>query len=83
MNLGFVTLYFVFLLSAGSTVWLILMQEPKGGGISDLFGSGGGSAADLFGGGRQGGARIKRLTWISSGVFTGSIVLMSLLGRGI
>jgi len=82
MDLGFVTLYFFFLASAAATVWLVLVQEPKGGGISDLFGGGGGGPTDLFGGGRQGGARIKRLTWISASVFAGTILLMALLGPG-
>ena len=52
---------------------IILLQEPKGGGLAEAFG---GQGAQTFGV-RAGG--INRATFIVAGIFIGSAILLHLL----
>ncbi len=68
-------LYTLFFLSAALLIFIILIQEGKGGGIADAFG---GAGAQTFGV-RAGG--VNKVTMILFGVFLISAVVLNLFGR--
>lgn len=68
-------LYILFVLAAIVLVVVILLQEGKGGGLTDALGT---SGQATFGVGHSG---INRFTGITAGVFLGSALLIHLLNR--
>jgi preprotein translocase subunit SecG len=63
----------IFLLSSIFMVFIILLQEPKGGGLAEAFG---GMGAETFGV-KTGG--VNRLTLTVAGFWVGSAVMLQLL----
>jgi protein translocase SecG subunit len=61
----------LFFVSAALLTVVVLLQEPKGGGLAEAFG---GMGAETFGV-KSGG--INRFTFLLAGVFCGSAVLIS------
>lgn len=77
--MGFLTnlLYVVFSLSAFLLIVVVLLQEPKGGGLAEAFG---GSGAETFGVRERG---INKFTATVAGVFLASAVFIHMTsGRG-
>lgn len=68
-------LYILFVLAAIVLVVVILLQEGKGGGLTDALGT---SGQATFGVGHSG---INRFTGVAAGVFLGSALLIHLLNR--
>lgn len=56
----------------------VLMQSPKGGGLSAAFG-GAGSSPDSFIGTRQAANLLTKTTWWSAGIFMGLAYLLQLM----
>ena len=65
--------WILFFVSACSLVFLILLQEPKGGGLSEAFG---GVGAETFGVKSTG---VNRVTMALAAIFLGSAVMVQLL----
>jgi protein translocase SecG subunit len=61
----------LFFVSAALLTIVVLLQEPKGGGLAEAFG---GMGAETFGV-KSGG--INRFTFLLAGVFCGAAVLIS------
>jgi preprotein translocase subunit SecG len=57
----------------------VLLQSPKGGGLSATFG-GAGSSPDSFIGTRQAANLLTKTTWWSAGLFMGLAYLLQLMG---
>ncbi|HXE59840.1 MAG TPA: preprotein translocase subunit SecG [Gemmatimonadaceae bacterium] len=57
----------------------VLLQSPKGGGLSAAFG-GAGSSPDSFIGTRQAANLLTKTTWWSAGIFMGLAYLLQLMG---
>lgn len=68
--------YFVFFLVCIALVWLVLVQEPKQGGLSSSLGGGG----DLLSGRGVAGGLV-RLTVILGGVFLLLAVILNVFQR--
>ncbi len=73
----FFPLLIVFLLSAVALVYLVLVQEPKQGGLSTSMGGSGGGSDLLSGRGQTGG--LVRLTFYAGGTFLFVAFLLSLV----
>ena len=71
-----IILWILFFLSACLLVFIILLQEPKGGGLSEAFG---GMGAETFGVKSTG---VNRVTLTLAAVFLGSAVLTQCFGIG-
>jgi len=57
----------------------VLLQAPKGGGLSATFG-GAGSSPDSFIGTRQAANLLTKTTWWTAGIFMGLAYLLQLMG---
>ncbi len=68
--------WILFFLSACLLVFIILLQEPKGGGLSEAFG---GMGAETFGVKSTG---VNRVTLTLAAIFLGSAVLTQCFGIG-
>lgn len=75
MHLIITLLYILFVLAAIVLVVVILLQEGKGGGLTDALGT---SGQATFGVGASG---INRFTGITAGVFLVSALLIHILSR--
>ncbi len=69
-----IILWILFFLSACLLVFIILLQEPKGGGLAEAFG---GMGAETFG---VKSAGVNRFTLIVASVFVLSAVLIHVFG---
>lgn len=58
----------------------VLLQAPKGGGLSATFG-GSGSSSDAFMGTRQMGNLLTKMTWWCGGIFIVLAYLLQLMGQ--
>ena len=63
--------WILFFASAALMTVVVLLQEPKGGGLAEAFG---GMGAETFGV-KSGG--INRFTFLLAGIFCGSAILIS------
>ena len=75
MELLITLLYILFVLAAIVLVVVILLQEGRGGGLTDALGT---SGQQTFGVGASG---INRFTGITAAVFLGSALLIHVLNR--
>ena len=71
-----IILWILFFLSACLLVFIILLQEPKGGGLAEAFG---GMGAETFG---VKSAGVNRVTLTLAAIFLGSAVLTHCIGIG-
>ena len=71
-----IILWILFFLSACLLVFIILLQEPKGGGLAEAFG---GMGAETFGVKSTG---VNRVTLTLAAIFLGSAVLTQCFGIG-
>jgi preprotein translocase subunit SecG len=76
-ELFIVLLYILFVLAAIVLIVVILLQEGRGGGLTDALGS---SGQATFGVGTSG---INRFTGITAAVFLGSALLIHVLNRNV
>jgi preprotein translocase subunit SecG len=77
MDLLITFLYILFVLAAIVLVVVILLQEGRGGGLTDALGT---SGQQTFGVGASG---INRFTGVTAAVFLGSALLIHVLNRQI
>jgi preprotein translocase subunit SecG len=75
MQLVITLLYILFVLAAIVLIVVILLQEGKGGGLTDALGT---SGQATFGVGASG---INRFTGITAGVFLAAALLIHILNR--
>lgn len=68
-----ILLWIVFFLTSAFMCFLILLQEPKGGGLAEAFG---GMGAETFGVKSSG---VNRFTLIIAGIWAGAAVLLHIL----
>src|SRR4030095_7465750 len=75
LSLASTLLYIVFVLAAIVLVVVVLLQEGRGGGLTDALGT---SGQQTFGVGASG---INRFTGITTAVFLGSALLIHVMNR--
>src|SRR4030095_937047 len=75
LSLASTLLYIVFVLAAIVLVVVVLLQEGRGGGLTDALGT---SGQQTFGVGASG---INRFTGITAAVFLGSALLIHFVNR--
>ena len=68
--------WILFFLSACMLIFIILLQEPKGGGLAEAFG---GMGAETFGVKSSG---VNRFTLTLAGVFVASAIFIHIFSRG-